>query len=205
MSSCKMSARNIVEVTQGTLISVSSSVVAASKEATETAAVTNPTQIAAVTPVPSVKETTADITKVTETAVPVAATKATAAPAVTTRAPSVTSQMTSVATSATTTAETAPPTVTTALYEPNCENIKTYIVNNLQSRGYWFPDEVSIGGGSAALTTNYFYSDDKFAEGFLRKFTNIDKLGTGVISVNVWIEDGYVWFSYTTCKYPDPK
>ncbi len=202
MSSCKASDMNTSEVTEVTVISVSSAVVAASKEATETAVVTKPTQIAALTPIPSVKETTAAPTKITETAAPAATTKATTAQAVTTEAPTSTTQATSAATTATTTAETTPPTATTALYTPNCDNIKSYIVNNLQSRGYWFPDAVSIGGGSAALTTNYYYSDELFAEGFLLKFTNIDKTSTGVISVSVWIENGYVNFLYDKCAYP---
>lgn len=184
---------------------VESTVAETKKEPTATAVVTKPTQKTNVTPTPTVKETTAATSKVTETAAPAATTKAIAAPVATTKAPAATTTAPAV-TTATTAAppvETAPPVATTAAYTPNCDNIKNYIVSNLQSRGYWFPDAVSIGNDSAALTTNYYYSDDKFAEGFLLKFTKLEEIGTmGVISVNVWIEDGYVHFSSTACAYP---
>ena len=154
----------------------------------------------------TVTPTTAEITAVptdpaaATTKAPAATTKATTAAV--TKVPAATTKATSAATTAAPPVETSPPVTTTAAYTPNCDNIRSLIVSNLQSRGYWFPDAASIGGGSASVTTNYFYSDEKFAEGFLGKFTNIDKLGIGVISVSVWLEDGYVCFSYTACKYP---
>ena len=180
-----------------------SSVAETKKEPAATAVVTKPTQKTNATPTPSVKETTAvTTTKASETTAPVATTKATATPTATTKAPAATTSAPPVETAAPP-IETASPVATTAAYTPNCDNIRSLIVSNLQSRGYWFPDATSIGGGSASVTTNYFYSDEKFAEGFLKKFAKLEEIGTmGIISVSVWIENGYVNFSCDECAYP---
>ncbi|MEI8201233.1 MAG: hypothetical protein WCG21_14335 [Eubacteriales bacterium] len=156
-----------------------------------------------VTVTPTSAETTVAPTDPTASTTKAPSTTTKATTAATTKAPAATTKATTVATTAAPPVETSPPVATTAAYTPNCDNIRSLIVSNLQSRGYWFPDAASNGGGSASVTTNYFYSDDKFAEGFLKKFTKLEEIGTaGIVSISVWIENGYVCFSHTDCAYP---
>ncbi|MEI8200505.1 MAG: hypothetical protein WCG21_10605 [Eubacteriales bacterium] len=138
----------------------------------------------------------------TTTKAPASTTKATSAS--TTKAPTTTTKATTAATTAAPPVETSPPVVTTEAYTPNCDNIRSLIVSNLQSRGYWFPDATSIGNDSVGVTTNYFYSDEGFANNIINgKFRALEEVGTmGIVSVSVVIKDGYLWIYSTKCAYP---
>ena len=126
------------------------------------------------------------------TPTPTAAPKPTKAPAKETTAPA-----------ATTAAPTDPPPATTAApaFSENPDNIKALVIQKLTDIGRWFPDQESTGGGSMGWTLGSAYADDKYAAAFVNgKFDASTDFGAS--SVSVWIENGYIYISYTKCAIP---
>ena len=111
------------------------------------------------------------------------------------------------ATQTTTAATVAPPVETfpsqtmVPAYEENCENIKSLIIAQLQAKGLWYPDAEVNGGGSIQLSVGYANADEQYATAFVNgKFGRT--ISTGVTSVSVWIEDGWLNISCTMCTLP---
>jgi len=132
-------------------------------------------------------------------AVPVA----TATPAATaTPKPTKAPTKTPAATTAAITAPTNPPPATTAApaYSENCDNIRNLIIAKLQEKGLWYPDAAVIGDDSMSLTVGYASSDDQYATAYVGKFDKA--VSSGVTSVSVWIEDGWLNMSSTKCALP---
>jgi hypothetical protein len=76
------------------------------------------------------------------------------------------------------------------------------VIEKLQESGLWYPDEEVIGDDSAAVTTNYYTSDEMFASGYVNgKFGKTTTIG--VTSVSCWIENGCLWISSKKCAYPN--
>ena len=104
---------------------------------------------------------------------------------------------------ATTAAPTDPPPATTAApaYSENPDNIKALVIQKLTEKGLWFPDQPSIGDGSMGWTLGSAYADEKYATAFVNgKFTDITNYGAS--SVSAWIENGYIFISFTSCALP---
>jgi|GEM_PF-3102169 len=205
-SGCVLKASNT-----DTTVTQNIEVVQTTKEPTETAVVTTPTQKADVTSATTVKETTAATTPAAETTAPAATTKtttapaattkSTTAPAATTKAPAATTKATTAATTAAPPVETAPPQTAAPAYAENCDNIKSQIIAQLQAKGLWYPDAEEAGGGSIQLSVGYGNSDEQYATAFVNaKFGQSTTIGA--TSVSVWIESGYLNMSYTKCTLP---
>jgi len=176
LAACKMSGSVTSEATDGTIITAESSVVETTKEPTETAVVTTPTQKADVTSATTVKETTAATTKATETTAPAATTKATTAPAATTTA--------------------APATDYTAV----CADIRSKLIAILEANGQW--DEAFMGENNSDGSQWWgvgFYDDreisiDDFAQHFYaNKFDGMAICGT---SITCYMADGNINIAY---------
>ena len=97
-----------------------------------------------------------------------------------------------------------PPAATTAApaYVENPDNIKALVIQKLIDKGLWFPDATVIGDGSMGWTLGYKPSDERYAKAFVNAKFN-DKTNYGATSVNVWIADGYIYISCTTCALPE--
>jgi len=194
LSACKVSGKNSSEAAGGSIITAESSVEKTPKEPTESAAVTKPTQKTLVTPMPTLKETTAATMKAIETATPVTTTKAPIAT-------SVDPVATTAATTAAPPVETLPPQTVAPAYTENCDNIKNLVIDQLQAKGLWYPDAEVNGGGSKSWTLGYGSADEQYATSFVNgKFGQTTSIGA--TSVSVWIESGYLNISYTKCILP---
>lgn len=133
--------------------------------------------------------------------VPVATATPTATPKPT-KAPTKTPTATTAAPTATTAAPTdppPPPTTKAPSYVENCDAIKNQIVQYCIDNGLWFPDSAVIGGGSKGWTLGYASADSQYSESFINGKIYGD---VGVQSVSCWIENGYIYISYTTCLLP---
>ena len=129
----------------------------------------------------------------TDTPAPTATPKPTKAP---TKAPTKTP-------TETTAAPTDPPPATTATpaYSENCDNIRNLIIAKLQEKGIWYPDAEVIGHDLIQVSVGYDSSDDRYATGYVNsKYGTPD--GTGATSVSVWIADGWLYMSSTSCALP---
>ena len=135
-------------------------------------------------------------------AVPVATPTPTAAPKPT-KAP-VKETAPAATTAATTTAPTDPPpspTTAAPAYSENCDNIRNLIISKLQEKGVWYPDAEVIGHDLIQVSVGYDSSDDRYATGYVNsKYGTPD--GTGATSVSVWIADGWLYMSSTSCALP---
>ena len=135
-------------------------------------------------------------------AVPVATPTPTAAPKPT-KAP-VKETAPAATTAATTTAPTDPPpspTTAAPAYSENCDNIRNLIIAKLQEKGVWYPDAEVIGHDLIQVSVGYDSSDDRYATGYVNsKYGTPD--GTGATSVSVWIADGWLYMSSTSCALP---
>jgi hypothetical protein len=73
----------------------------------------------------------------------------------------------------------------------------------LTDKGVWYPDAAITGDGSMGCTLGSTCSDDRYAKAFVDgKFGEAKELGIGATSVSVWIENGYLYMSYTKCALP---
>jgi outer membrane biosynthesis protein TonB len=143
---------------------------------------------AAVTATPAATATPTPTMTPTPTPKPTKAPVKETAPAATTAAPP-----------AATTAAPPPPTTAAPAYVENPDNIRAIIIQKLIDKGVWYPDQPSNGSGYAGCTLGSTCSDEKYAEAFVSgRFDN----GTAATSINVWIENGYLYMSYTDCALP---
>lgn len=159
-----------------------------SKETTPTP---KPTVTPTATPTPAaVTATPAATATPTPTMTPTPTPKPTKAPVKETTAP--------VATTAA-----PPPTTAAPAYVENPDNIKDIIIQMLTDKGVWYPDAAVTGDGSMGCTLGSTCSDDRYAKAFVEgKFGEAKELGIGATSVSVWIENGYLYMSYTKCALP---
>ena len=191
--------------TQNTMVTVSNVGAANITEASVTV-------IPTATPIPTVKPTS--VPTVTPTIAPTVTPTPTSTPTPTatpkpTKAPA--KEAAPAATTVKTTAPAATQTQPEATYPngsawpdgyvENPDNIKALIIQLLTNNGVWYPDQPSIGGGYAGWSLGSAHGDDKYANSFVEGRFD-EGCGMGVTSVSVWIENGYLYASYTDCALP---
>jgi len=192
-SGCVLKASNT-----DTTVTQNIEVVQTTKEPTETAVVTTPTQKADATSTTTVKETTAATTPASETTAPAATTKSTTAPVATTKSTTAPAATTKATTTAAPPVETTVPSWTAPTYAENCGAIKSLVIAKLQAKSLWFPDAEVNGGDSKGWTLGFGSADEQYAESYVTgKFGQTTNVG--VTSVSVWIEGGYLYISSTSC------
>lgn len=199
LSMIAITACNNSASTQNTMVTVSN---AGAANITEPSVTVIPTD----TPIPTVKPTS--VPTVTPTIAPTVTPTPTSTPTPTTTPKPTKTPVKETAPAATTaappaTTTAAPPVATTAApaYVENPDNIKALIIQMLTEKGVWYPDAAVNGGGSMGCTLGSTCSDDRYAKAFVEgKFGEPD--GTGATSVSVWIENGYLYMSYTGCILP---
>lgn len=93
----------------------------------------------------------------------------------------------------------APPPPTQAAYVPNPDNIRSILISMYQSSGQFNPEGAYFGEDSMSLNRQGRTSDEAYAKYYYRnKYGGQLELGSGIRSVNVSMDDTYVYIS-TTC------
>ena len=208
LTACNVSGGNTVQTTDLTILSAASTA-PDTLATTETAAQTETTKAA--TPTPTEKPTvtpTVTPTTVTETsATTVATTTAKPTKAPTQPTQTIAPAATTAAPPPTTAAPTEPPATTTQsttpAYTENPDVIRDGIIQYAKDNGVWYPDGEVVGYDEKSFSLGYLISDQQYIDSYKRKILPNGEKWYGIVTVNCWIENGWIYISSEVCSLPD--